>query len=103
MNELSFIPGFIFKKDVDLIDFLGRVESRDNKKKSESHPWLNLFVPKSGILDFNAGVLVDIISRHNQTTGPILFYPFNRKKYLLIITFLFYYLYNNNIVITTNW
>lgn len=92
MKDLNFIPGFIFKKDVPLIDFLGRVGNTDDQNTElgqlEAHPWLNLFVPKSRILDFNAGVFVDIIGRHNQTSGPILFYPFNRKKYSLQPTFL---------------
>ncbi|KAG8376150.1 hypothetical protein BUALT_Bualt09G0033300 [Buddleja alternifolia] len=79
MKDLEFIPGFIFKKDVPIIDFLSRVKTGDNQK--EAHPWLNLFVPKSRINDFNAGVFVDIIGNHNQTKGPILFYPFNRKKW----------------------
>ncbi|KAL7095966.1 hypothetical protein ACP275_10G055900 [Erythranthe tilingii] len=92
MNELSYTRGFIFKKDVGLIDFLGRVENTDNNNNihekssakaaaSSVHPWLNLFVPKSRILDFNAGVFVDIIARHNHSSGPILFYPFHRIKW----------------------
>ncbi|KAH6817182.1 cytokinin oxidase 3 [Perilla frutescens var. frutescens] len=82
IDNLSFIPGFIFKKDVPLLDFLGRVGNLDNHNSEvESHPWLNLFVPKSRVVDFNSGVLVNIIGRHNQTTGPILFYPFNRKRW----------------------
>ncbi|KAK6120361.1 hypothetical protein DH2020_045899 [Rehmannia glutinosa] len=84
LKDLGFNPGFIFKKDVALIDFLGRVGNIDNQNSEgqlETHPWLNLFVPKSRILDFNAGVFLDIIARHNQTSGPILFYPFNRNKW----------------------
>ncbi|KAK4396909.1 Cytokinin dehydrogenase 3 [Sesamum angolense] len=85
LKDLNFIPGFVFKKDVALIDFLGRVgrsaAAADENNHSEAHPWLNLFVPKSRILDFNAGVFVDIIGRHNNTSGPILFYPLNRKKW----------------------
>lgn len=93
IDNLSFIPGLVFKKDVPLIDFLGRVGNLDNhnsesEAEAEAHPWLNLFVPKSRVMDFNSGVLVDIIGRHNQTTGPILFYPFNRKKY-----YFFHFLY----------
>lgn len=80
-ENLGFIPGFIFKKDVPFIDFLGRVGNLDNSAEAKAHPWLNLFIPKSRVVDFNSGVLVDIIGRHNQTRGPILFYPFNRKKY----------------------
>ncbi|KAL0374496.1 UNVERIFIED_CONTAM: Cytokinin dehydrogenase 5 [Sesamum radiatum] len=89
LKDLNFIPGFVFKKDVALIDFLGRVGRSapdDENNHSEAHPWLNLFVPKSRILDFNARVLVDIIGRHNNTSGPILFYPLNRKKWEKCVT-----------------
>ncbi|XP_073157569.1 cytokinin dehydrogenase 3-like [Henckelia pumila] len=81
-KDLEFVPGFIFKKDVPVIDFLTRVAIGDNHDNSEAHPWLNLFVPKSTILDFNEAVFAQIIRRHNHTTsGPILFYPFNRIKW----------------------
>ncbi|XP_073047221.1 cytokinin dehydrogenase 3-like [Primulina eburnea] len=80
-KDLEFVSGFIFKKDVPVIDFLSRVAIGDNHN-SEAHPWLNLFVPKSTILDFNDAVFAHIIRRHNHTTsGPILFYPFNRIKW----------------------
>lgn len=84
MDNLSFVPGFVFKKDVELTDFLERVGSLDGhhgSKSEEVHPWLNLFVPKSRVDEFNTGVLVNILGKHNQTRGPILFYPFNKKKY----------------------
>ncbi|KAL8456460.1 hypothetical protein ACS0TY_034610 [Phlomoides rotata] len=80
VKDLNFIRSFIFQKDVPVIDFLTRVGKRE-KAEMEAHPWLNLFVPKSRIMDFNAGVFVDIIGRHNHTSGPILFYPFNRNKW----------------------
>ncbi|KZV46318.1 cytokinin dehydrogenase 3 [Dorcoceras hygrometricum] len=81
VQDFGFVPGFIFKKDVPVIDFLNRVAIGDDHK-SEAHPWLNLFVPKSAILDFNDAVFVHIMRRHNHTTsGPILFYPFNRIKW----------------------
>ncbi|PIN10048.1 Proteins containing the FAD binding domain [Handroanthus impetiginosus] len=91
VKDLNFIPGFIFKKDVSLLDFLNRVgiiRSDNNKKCSseelgqvDAHPWLNLFVPKSRIMDFNAGVFVNMILGQNRTSGPILFYPLNRQKW----------------------
>ncbi|XP_051131879.1 cytokinin dehydrogenase 3-like [Andrographis paniculata] len=85
VEELNFIPGLLFMKDVPLVDFLGRVKRQDTDRSEgqleETHPWLNLFVPKSRILDFNAGVFVDIIARHNLSSGPILFYPSNKKKW----------------------
>ncbi|KAJ4851134.1 hypothetical protein Tsubulata_003212 [Turnera subulata] len=73
---LSFIPGLIFAKDVSYVDFLARVRSEDNVP----HPWLNLFLPKSSIEDFNSGVFRDIVLKRNITTGPVLFYPMNRNK-----------------------
>nr|GMD86280.1 cytokinin dehydrogenase 3-like [Ipomoea batatas] len=83
---LSFIPGFVFEKDVSFFDFLNRVRSGEVKLRQKGlwdvpHPWLNLFVPKSRILDFNVGVFVDIILRQNKTSGPILVYPTNKSRW----------------------
>ncbi|KAL2501272.1 Cytokinin dehydrogenase 3 [Forsythia ovata] len=77
---LNFIPGFTFTRDETYVDFLNRVRRGEITLKSKGlwdvpHPWLNLFVPKSHILDFNAGVFVDIIHRQKKTTGPLLVYP----------------------------
>ncbi|XP_059316195.1 cytokinin dehydrogenase 3-like [Lycium ferocissimum] len=86
LEGLNFMPGFMFTKDVTFVDFLNRVRSGEIELKSKGlwdvpHPWLNLFVPKSSIMDFNAGVIVDIILRHNKAIGPILVYPTSRKKW----------------------
>ncbi|KAF8406882.1 hypothetical protein HHK36_006003 [Tetracentron sinense] len=86
LQGLSFIPGFIFAKDVSYIDFLNRVRSGELKLQSQGlwdvpHPWLNLFVPRSQILDFDSGVFKGIILKQNKTTGPILVYPLNRNKW----------------------
>lgn len=92
VKDLNFVPGFIFKKDVTLTDFLNRVGLSREKESSElsTHPWLNLFVPKSRIMDINAGVFNDIFLRHNQIAGPILFYPLLRQKYVLQTLFFFF-------------
>lgn len=84
-KDLSFIPGFVFQKDVSYVDFLNRVRSGELKLKEQGqwevpHPWLNLFVPRSRILDFNNGVFKDIVLNGNITTGPVLVYPMNVKK-----------------------
>ncbi|KAL8102581.1 cytokinin dehydrogenase 3-like [Apium graveolens] len=86
LNQLNFNPGFVFKKDVSFIDFLNRVRAGELYLQSQGqwdvpHPWLNLFVPKSRILDFHAGVFINIIQAQNKSTGPILVYPTNRKKW----------------------
>ncbi|PIN17273.1 Proteins containing the FAD binding domain [Handroanthus impetiginosus] len=84
VKDLNYEPNYIFQRDIPFTDFLSRVGKRDDQNsevQTEAHPWLNLFVPKSRIHDFNAGVFVDIIRGHNETTlGPVLFYPFHRKK-----------------------
>ncbi|KAL4652536.1 hypothetical protein ACB092_01G240400 [Castanea dentata] len=83
---LSFIPGFTFEKDISYIDFLNRVQSGEQKLQSQGlwdtpHPWLNLFVPKSHISDFNSIVFKDIVLKRNITTGVVLVYPMNRNKW----------------------
>ncbi|KAJ6993717.1 cytokinin dehydrogenase 3 [Populus alba] len=83
---LSFAAGFKYEKDVSFVDFLNRVRSGEQKLHSQGlwdvpHPWLNLFLPKSRILDFNKGVFHDLVLKRNITTGVVLFYPMNRKKW----------------------
>uniref|UniRef100_A0A6N2MLQ9 cytokinin dehydrogenase n=1 Tax=Salix viminalis TaxID=40686 RepID=A0A6N2MLQ9_SALVM len=83
---LSFVDGFMFEKDVSYVDFLNRVRSGEEKLHSQGlwdvpHPWLNLFLPKSRISDFNKGVFHDIVLKRNITTGVVLFYPMNRQKW----------------------
>ena len=82
---LRFLPGLIFTKDVTLVDFLDRVHKGELDLQAKGlwdvpHPWLNLFVPKSRISDFNSGVFKDIILKSNQTIGPLLVYPMIRNK-----------------------
>ncbi|XP_065850138.1 cytokinin dehydrogenase 3-like [Euphorbia lathyris] len=85
-KTLSFIEGFKYEKDVSYVDFLDRVRSGEEKLQSQGlwdvpHPWLNIFLPKSHISDFNSGVFRDIILKRNITTGPVLVYPMNKKKW----------------------
>lgn len=84
LEGLSFNSGFMFKKDVTLMDFLNRVRSGELKLQSQGlwdvpHPWLNLFVPKSQIFEFHEGVIVNMIHAQNITRGLVLLYPTNRK------------------------
>ncbi|CAN4096473.1 unnamed protein product [Withania somnifera] len=86
VKGLNYLPGYMFKKDASFVEFLNRVRSGELELQSKGmwdvpHPWLNLFVPQSSIMDFNAAVFVDIILRQNKTTGPILVYPTCRKKW----------------------
>ncbi|XP_042519181.1 cytokinin dehydrogenase 3-like [Macadamia integrifolia] len=86
LRDLSFIPGFIFTKDVSYVDFLDRVRSGELKLRSKGlwdipHPWLNLFVPKSQIMDFDAGVFKGILQQSPNSSGPILVYPMIKSKW----------------------
>ncbi|WCJ42691.1 Cytokinin dehydrogenase 3 [Euphorbia peplus] len=83
---LKFMEGFKYEKDVGYVEFLDRVRSGEEKLQSQGlwdvpHPWLNLFLPKSQISDFDSGVFRDIILKRNITTGPVLVYPMNKNKW----------------------
>ncbi|CAL5360362.1 hypothetical protein CsSME_00050824 [Camellia sinensis var. sinensis] len=86
LKGLNYLPGFIFKKDKSFVEFLNRVrigemELEETGTQDVPHPWLNLFVPKSTIMDFNAGVFLEILKKQNKNKGPILVYPMNRNKW----------------------
>ncbi|GMI89421.1 cytokinin oxidase 3 [Hibiscus trionum] len=86
LKGLSYMPGLMFEKHVLYAEFLNRVESGEAKLRSRGlwdvpHPWLNLFVPKSQIADFNEGVFKGIVLKRNITKGPVLVYPMNRQKW----------------------
>ncbi|CAN7047628.1 hypothetical protein BRARA_G00170 [Brassica rapa] len=85
-KTLSYLSGFISMHDVSYFDFLNRVQVEEDKLRSLAlwevpHPWLNLYVPKTQILDFHNGVVKDILLKQNSTSGVALFYPTNRNKW----------------------
>ncbi|EEF48802.1 cytokinin dehydrogenase 3 [Ricinus communis] len=79
IKALSSKPDYIYHTNVSYLEFLNRVQIPD--EQSQAHPWLNLFIPKSNISDFNSGVFRDIVLQRNITTGPVLFYPMMRNKW----------------------
>ncbi|KAK4771045.1 hypothetical protein SAY87_031577 [Trapa incisa] len=84
MKDLRFIPNSVFSTDLLYVDFLDRVHSAELRLRSKGlwevpHPWLNLFVPRSRIADFDRGVFKGILG--NNTSGPILIYPMNKDKW----------------------
>ncbi|KAL6558590.1 Cytokinin dehydrogenase [Orobanche minor] len=83
LDKLNFIPDLNFNTDVTLFNFLHRVGNLDTPEMGStmSHPWLNLFIPKSRIVDFNRKVLAAMLPRLNQTTGLFIFYPLNKIKW----------------------
>lgn len=97
LEGLSYVPGFYYEKNVSFAEFLNRVRSGELKLQSQGlwdvpHPWLNMFIPKSRITDFDSGVFKDIILRQNITTGPVLVYPMNRSKYVQKVFFSYKFL-----------
>ncbi|XBI11322.1 hypothetical protein VPH35_138407 [Triticum aestivum] len=85
LEELSFVPGFAFVRDASYVQFLDRVGQEEQKLRSAGawdvpHPWLNLFVPRSRIHDFAAGVF-DGVLRGTRPVGLILMYPMNRDRW----------------------
>ncbi|KAI9123151.1 hypothetical protein K1719_006040 [Acacia pycnantha] len=45
------------------------------------HPWLNMFVPKSRIMDFHDGVFKGILLNQTLPSGLVLVYPIKRNKW----------------------
>ncbi|CAD6240293.1 unnamed protein product [Miscanthus lutarioriparius] len=88
VRELRYAPGFAFAQDVSYVQFLDRVSAGEGKLRGEGlwdvpHPWLNLFLPRSRILDFAAGVFHGVLLRRDDggAGGPVLVYPMNRGKW----------------------
>lgn len=84
LKDLRHVPEFLFQKDVAYVDFLSRA-GVEQGPQNETHPWLNLFVPKSRIADFNTGVFKNIVLKKNITTGLVLIYPMNHDKYVFLL------------------
>lgn len=85
LYQLSFEPGFVFTKDVTFVQFLDRVREEEMVLRSAGvwevpHPWLNLFVPRSRILDFDNGVFKTLLKDANPA-GIILMYPMNKDTW----------------------
>ncbi|GMN53102.1 hypothetical protein TIFTF001_022238 [Ficus carica] len=88
-NALDYLEGSLLMNQGDpnnwRSSFFPRVRGGELKLQSQGlwevpHPWLNLFIPKSQVSDFNDGVFREILLKRNITTGPVLLYPMNRNK-----------------------
>ncbi|KAL2327189.1 hypothetical protein Fmac_020616 [Flemingia macrophylla] len=87
IEGLSYIPTFKFEQDEVYVDFLQRVHTAEVIVDplglwNVPHPWLNVFIPKSRIIEFNEGVFKGIVVQQNVTSqaGLCLVYPMNRNK-----------------------
>ncbi|KAL5221368.1 hypothetical protein ABZP36_026081 [Zizania latifolia] len=85
LRELRYARGFVFVQDVSYSEFLDRVHGGELQLRAAGlwdvpHPWLNLFLPRSRVLDFAAAVFHRIL-RRRPAVGPVLIYPINRNKW----------------------
>ncbi|WVZ20299.1 hypothetical protein V8G54_007621 [Vigna mungo] len=86
VKGLKFVPTFMFEKDASYEEFLNRVYEEELFLRSKGlweipHPWLNIWIPRSRISDFNEGVFKNIILKQNISSGISLIYPLNRNKW----------------------
>ncbi|TVU21361.1 hypothetical protein EJB05_30991, partial [Eragrostis curvula] len=84
LRELRYARGLAFVQDVSYVEFLDRVRAGELRLRAAGlwdvpHPWLNLFLPRSRILDFAAGVFHGVLRRDG--VGPVLVYPMNRDRW----------------------
>ncbi|XP_018681419.2 cytokinin dehydrogenase 3 isoform X1 [Musa acuminata AAA Group] len=82
-KHMSYMPSLMYSVEVSYFDFLNRVRMEEMNLRSRGlweipHPWLNMFVPKSGIKEFK-DLLLENISP-NDFEGPILIYPLLRDN-----------------------
>ncbi|KAL2317946.1 hypothetical protein Fmac_031822 [Flemingia macrophylla] len=75
LGRLGFVEGLKFSLDVTYMEFLLRVKRVEEDAKANGiwdapHPWLNLFVSKSNIAEFDRQVFKEILK--HGVGGPIL-------------------------------
>lgn len=73
----------MFQVDLSYVEFLLRLKEAEKQAKSNGlwdlpHPWLNLFVSKASIADFDRSVFKKILK--DGIGGPMLVYPILRSK-----------------------
>ncbi|KAH9653143.1 cytokinin dehydrogenase 7 [Citrus sinensis] len=83
LERLGFVSKLNFQVDVSYVDFLLRVKqveehARANGMWDSPHPWLNMFVSKSNLAEFNRVVFNEILK--DGINGPMLVYPLLRSN-----------------------
>ncbi|KAE8099932.1 hypothetical protein FH972_017875 [Carpinus fangiana] len=84
LGRLGFLPHLKFEMDLNYVEFLLRVKHQEEQAKASGvwdapHPWLNLFVSKSDIADFDCHVFKKILK--GGVGGPMLIYPLTRSMW----------------------
>lgn len=83
LGRLGFVEHLEFQVDLSYMDFLLRVKRAEEDAKANGiwdapHPWLNLFVSKSNIFEFDRVVFKNLLKE--GVGGPMLIYPLLRSK-----------------------
>lgn len=83
LGRLRFIEDLKFQVDITYVEFILRVKqveehARANEIWDSPHPWLNLFVSKKDIVDFDRMVFKRLLKE--GIGGPMLIYPLLRSK-----------------------
>uniref|UniRef100_A0A7N0V0F2 cytokinin dehydrogenase n=1 Tax=Kalanchoe fedtschenkoi TaxID=63787 RepID=A0A7N0V0F2_KALFE len=84
IGQLGFVDGMRFEVDVSYVDFLLRVKRAEQQAMANGiwdapHPWLNLFISKNDIIQFDQLVFKNILKE--GVGGPMLVYPLLRNKW----------------------
>ncbi|XP_044480767.1 cytokinin dehydrogenase 7-like [Mangifera indica] len=84
LGRLGFIKKLKFQVDVSYVDFLLRVKRSEEHAKANGiwespHPWLNMFIAKSHIAEFDEAIFKKILK--DGVGGPMLIYPLLRSKW----------------------
>ncbi|KAL9230484.1 hypothetical protein vseg_005827 [Gypsophila vaccaria] len=84
VGGLRYVRGLRFEVDVSYMDFLLRVKKAEQQATANGiwdapHPWLNLFVAKRDIADFDQTVFKTILK--HGIGGPMLVYPLLRSRW----------------------
>lgn len=84
LGRLRFVEGLRFEVDVSYMEFLLRVKKVEQEAKANGiwdapHPWLNLFVSKHDIDDFDRTVFNKMLK--DGIGGPMLVYPLLRSRW----------------------
>ncbi|KAH9302718.1 hypothetical protein KI387_014301, partial [Taxus chinensis] len=82
ITKLGFVRGLQFNRDSSYFDFLYRVHSKEVMDRANgiwyaSHPWLNLFIPKSSMAEFNNIIFNDVLKKGIE--GVIICYPMQKS------------------------
>ncbi|XP_059662045.1 cytokinin dehydrogenase 7 [Cornus florida] len=84
LGRLTFLKHLKFEVELSYVEFLLRVKPAEKQARANGiwdapHPWLNLFVSKRDIVDFDRTVFKKILK--HGVGGPMLVYPLLRDKW----------------------